>query len=1117
MDHHTSSTKLRFAVLGPLRVWRDGAELNIGPMQQRVVLAVLLLHANQPVSREKLIDAVWGTTAPGRAVNLLQRHAAGLRRVLEPGRPARAPSRLLSWTEAGYMLTVPAGRLDLEMFTAQVAAGRAARAAGDLPAAAEALHGALELWRGRLCEGLAGPLLEAERDRLAEHRLDVLEERLETDLALGRHAEVVTELAGVVREHPLRERLRAQQMLALYRSGRQAEALAAYRQARALLVDQLGIEPGPELQSLEQAVLTADPALAPLAPEGAPSGHSRSARVPCLLPGDVAGFTGRERQMAWLDRLTVADQASTTAVIGLVSGTPGVGKTALAVHWAHRVRPAFPDGQLYVNLRGYDPEQPMTAGEALARLLTALGLRGQDIPLDVDDRAARYRSELVGRRMLVVLDNAAAAEQLRPLLPGTATCATLVTSRDALPGLVALHGAHRLVLDLLPVDDAQALLRRLIGSRVEAEPQATATLAELCRRLPLALRLAAELAAARPHHSLTALATELADRQRRLDLLAADEEVGAGVRTVFSWSYQRLPADAARAFRMLALHPGPDWNAHATAALTHTSLDTARRLLDQLARAHLIQPTGPDRYTMHDLLHAYAAELTITTDPEGDRHIALTRLFDHYLTTATTATTSLGHHRIDQRPRLFHLTPVSPAPPVDAPDTARTWLDAERANLVAVCAHAARHGWHHHALDLAATLFRHLDIGGHYTVALTIHSHACDAARHTGDHSGEAYALIFLGLVYWRQGHFQQATDHHRRALNLARQTGYRDGQAHALAFLGLVYWRQGEFQQAAGHERQAADLFRRTGNRDGQAHALIFLGLVYWQQGHYQQAVDYHRQATDLFQETENRDGEAYALTFLGLVYWQQGLYQKAADHHRRSLDLSVLLGNRAGQAYALVHLGMVYWRQGHHQEAADYYSRGLHLFSDLGNRDGQVHVLACLGLVHWRQGHYQEAADHHRRSLDLARQTGNRVGQANGLTFLGLVYCQQGHHQEAADHHRRALDLSRQTGYRPCEVEALNGLGEALQANGQAAQARTWHTEALNLASQTGDRYEQARAHAGIATTHHTAGDIPQARRHWQDALGLYADLGVPDADTVCAQLAALAPQEANPAAPS
>lgn len=1020
-----------FEVLGPLQVWRDGEEVNLGQTQQRVMLAVLLLHANRPVSRQRLMDAVWGPAAPGRAMNLLQRHAAGLRRALEPHRPARTPSRLLTWTDAGYVLTVPAGRLDLDAFTERVKQARAARTAGDLSAAAETFHSALRLWRGRLCEGLSSPLLDAERERLAEHRLSVLEDRIEVDLELGRQAEVVAELAGLVREHPLRERLHAHLMLALYRSGRQAEALETYRKARQALIDELGIEPSPVLRNLERAVLTGDrelqlPAVA----------RPRPTRTPSTLPGDVADFTGREDQLKELDALVPGgppSNASTAAPLCVIAGTPGVGKTALAVHWAHRVREAFPDGQLYVNLRGYDPEQPVSAHDASARLLTALGLAEQAIPPELEDRTALYRSELADRRLLVLLDNAAATEQVIPLLPGSPSCSVVITSRSSLPGLVALHGAQRLHLDLLPADDAHALLHRLIGARVTAAPQAATDLANLCVRLPLALRIAAELASSRPHSSLSELATDLAHQQRRLDLLDADEESSAAVRAVFSWSYEKLCADAARTFRLLALHPGPDLDTYAAAALTHVGPEQTRRWLRLLTRAHLIQHTGPDRYSMHDLLRVYGAELAGATDPESERQAALTRLIDHYLAIATTASNTLDYGMADQFRRYLLPPSVASVPPAGTPQEARTLLNAERANLVAMCAHCAHHE-SGRALDLAATLFRYLDIEGHHSDALTIHTHARHAACHIGDRDGEAYALTGLGLVCWRQGRYQLAVTHYRRALCLFRQVGNRDGEAYALTGLGWVAWRQGRYRAAVTYFRQALTLFRRTGNPGGQGYALIGLGLAHWRQGRYDLADAEQREALELFQQTSNRNGKAWALSGLGAVLW----------------------------------------RTGHDQEAVEHQGWALELFQQVGNRDGEAFASLGLGWVRRQLGHGRQAADDHRQALEIFQQVGNKGGEAHALTGLGSVLRHQGHHQQAAEHHRQALALFQQTGDRAGEAMALNGLGEALQVGGHMAQARARHGEALAVAAEIDDRHEQARARNGLTATHRASGDL-------------------------------------------
>ncbi|MDQ4032540.1 MAG: NB-ARC domain-containing protein, partial [Actinomycetota bacterium] len=419
--------------------------------------------------------------------------------------------------------------------------------------------------------------------------------------------------------------------------------------------------------------------------------------VPHQLPADTSHFVGRAEELRQLSKLlgnSVTEDGG-TVVISAVSGTAGVGKTALALRWAHRVRDEFPDGQLYVNLRGYDPDRPLSAADALAGFLRALGMAGQDIPLELEERAASYRSLLDGRRMLIVLDNASTVEQVRPLLPGTASC-VVVTSRDSLAGLVARHGAQRLDLDLLIPEDAVALLGVLIGSRVTTEPDVAAALARQCAWLPLALRVAAELAVTRPATTLAQLVDELSDQQRRLDLLDADGDDRTAIRAVFSWSYHHLPAETARAFRLVGLHPGPSLDSYAAAALVKSSHQEAQRHLDVLTRAHLIQLSS-GRYGMHDLLRAYATDLA--TDEE--RTAALTRLFDHYLATAAAAMDTIYPAERHRRPRVPAV--VTPSPPVVEPQDARAWLDTERATLADVCAFTAAHGWPGHTVALART------------------------------------------------------------------------------------------------------------------------------------------------------------------------------------------------------------------------------------------------------------------------------------------------------------------------------------------------------------------------------------------------------------------------------
>ena len=807
-----------------------------------------------------------------------------------------------------------------------------------------------------------------------------------------------------------------------------------------------------------------------------PSGPMGLAHVvPAQLPADVEVFTGRSQEMADLDRLLartadttatarVTGRDSTAVVISAVSGTAGVGKTALALRWAHRVRGEFPDGQLYVNLHGFDPEQPLSAADALAGFLRALGLAGQNIPVEAEERAAAYRSLLDGRRMLIVLDNASSVEQVRPLLPGAPSCVVVVTSRDSLAGLVARHSARRLDLDLLPLEDAVALLAALIGGRVQAEPEAAATLGRLCARLPLALRVAAELAAARPTISLAQLVDELADEQQRLELLDAGGDARTAVRGVLSWSYQHLPATAARAFRLIGLHPGPDFDPHAVAALADISLDQAQQMVDLLTRAHLIQVPRPGHYGMHDLLRAYATWLAGVEDSKAEQRAGLTRLFDHYLATAAAAMDTLIPAEQHRRPRIP--PPATPIPPMPDRTTARAWLDTERVTLAAVSAYTAARGWLGHTTRLSTTLYRYLDAGGHFPDGLTIHTHALHAARHTDEPAAEVDALLNLGHIYWQQGNYGQAADHLQQALTLASQISNRVGETNALLNLGIVYQRQGNYGQAADHLQQALTLASQIGDRVGETNALLNLGIVDRRQGHYQQA----------------------------------------ADHYQQALTLASRIGDRHGEANALDHLGTIYQRQGHYQQAAGHHQQALALFREIGDRHGEANTLLDVGTVYRRQGHYQQAVDHHQQALALFREMGDQHGEACALNRVGETLVAIHQPDQALTRHTAALALATQIGDRYEQARAHNGLAHTHQVTGDLDQALAHQTAALALATQIGERYEHARAHNGLAHLHQVAGDLDQARHHWHHALALYTDLGVPDADDVLAHLTAL-----------
>ncbi|MFD4557262.1 tetratricopeptide repeat protein [Streptomyces sp. NPDC058469] len=995
-----------------------GRPVDLGPAKRRTVLAALLVDAGRWVPAETLIDRVWGEDPPAQVRGTLYAHIARIRRVLAETGPrlsgdADIPST--AWEgaaevpptapelvrgPAGYRIDVAPDLVDIHRFRSLVA--RARRAEGSDAARVSTLREAMGLWQGTPLAGLPGEWAARTRESWLHQYVDAVLVWADAELRVGGHLVVVDALSVLVAEHPLVEPLAVALIRALDAAGRAPEALACYAALRKRLADELGTEPGAEARRAHQAVLGGK--AAPRPPSGAGTGRVKV--VPAQLPLDAAGFTGREEELARLEKALGASATRPTAlVVSAVSGTAGVGKTALAVHWAHRARDRFPDGQLYVNLRGYDPERPMTAPDVLVRFLTALGVSEPDIPPEPDDRAARYRTEVADRRLLIVLDNAATVEQVRPLLPGTGSCAVLVTSRDSLAGLVAREGAQRLDLDLLPADAARTLLRRLIGPRAEAEPGAVDALAAQCARLPLALRVAAELAAARPGTPLTDFVAELADQQRRLYLLDAEGDPRAAVVTVFSWSLRQLPAEAARMFRLLGLHPGPDLDAPAAAALTGSTTADAHRALGILARAHLVQRVDTARYGMHDLLRAYAAGLASAQDAPEAREAALDRLFDHYLATAAAAMNRL-------HPAEAHLRPAAPetstpVPDLSDADAARAWLNTERTCLTAMSAHTAAHGRPTHAIRLSLTLYRHL-ISGHHTDGLTIHGHARDAARLLADPASEARALLGIGTAHYQLARHEPARRHLQEALTLFRQAADPTGQARALTNLGLVDERLGRFLPAVEYLDQALLLYRSIGDTSGESIALKNLAHIEGQLGRYDQAADHLQQSLTLLRRTGNRYLEAHALMDLGTVETRLDRLDEAARHQEQALTLLREVGDGYGEAGALHGLGIVHSRRSRHTEAAECHRQALALYSRNGDRDGEARALNGLGEAARAAGHPTDALTHHTDALTIAEDIGNPGQQARAHAGLAETHLARADTTSAAIHHyERALTL--------------------------------------------------------------------------------------------------------------
>jgi tetratricopeptide (TPR) repeat protein/transcriptional regulator with XRE-family HTH domain len=704
-----------------------------------------------------------------------------------------------------------------------------------------------------------------------------------------------------------------------------------------------------------------------------PTAGTAGTVAPRELPALARHFVGREAELEALAGL--ADQAAGlapgTVVISAIGGTAGVGKTALALQWAHQMAQRFPDGQLYVNLRGYDRGRPMTAGEALAGFLRALGVPGPDIPAETEERAARYRSLLSGRRVLIILDNACAAEQVRPLLPAAPACVVLVTSRDTLAGLVARDGAQRLDLDLLPMADAVGLLRALIGGRVDADPEAGAALAAQCARLPLALRVAAEIAAMRPDRAVADLVGELDDQQQRLDVLDAGGDEGTAVRAVFSWSCRHLDAGAARVFRLAGLHPGPDLDRYAAAALAGTTVERAGRLLDVLARGHLVQPTRAGRYALHDLLRGYARELAASHDGEQERQQALTRLFDYYLHTAALAVGALFPAEHNCRP--LARTPGTPVPPLtDSPAAAMAWLDAERPGLLAAAGYMTENGCPGQASRLADTLLWYLDAGGHHPEAVTLHRRGRCAAQDIADRAAEGRALIGLGVAGIRQGRYPEGAGHFQQALELFGQAGDTSGAGQALCGLGVIDRLQGRYQQAASRLQQSLDLCRAANDTAGTVRQLGNLGLVALRQGRTEEAVGHLQQAVRLARQTGNLSGMADMLTELGVVASRQGHHQRAVTLHRRALGVFRQTGNRTGETNALNGLGEAFLATGQPGDARAQFAAALGLASGIGLRNQQARAHRGLGQACHALGDPGEARRHWQEALTIFTSLG-------------------------------------------------------------------------------------------------------------------------------------------------
>ena len=773
------------------------------------------------------------------------------------------------------------------------------------------------------------------------------------------------------------------------------------------------------------------------------------------LPRDIASFTGRGAELGQL-MAQLTDAAGGGGVVGIyaIGGMAGIGKTTLAVHAAHQLAAGFPDGQFFLPLHAHTPGQrPVGPADALASLLLTAGVAAQQIPPGLEARAGRWRDHVADKKILLLVDDAAGHEQVRPLLPGTAGSLVLITSRRR---LTALEDAAAISLDTLPPGDAAVLLARLAARPgLQAGDAAAAEITRLCGYLPLAIGMLARQLHHHPAWTPAEMAAGLAAARDRLAVMRAEN---LSVAAAFDLSYQDLPAVQQRLFRRLGLHPGPGIDAYAAAALDDTSLDQARRGLEELYDQHLITEPARGRYRLHDLLREHARTLATAGNP-AESDAAAGRLLDYYLHTALAAST-----HIPARGPARRLPPPG-NPPACAPQIstlrqATAWLEAERANLHAAAGYAAASELPLHAIAIP-----------------------------------DAMSDFLLA-----HGHWEQAAALHQSALTTARKAVDRPGQASALTQLGVVQWLTGDYPAAAASHQQALALYRDLGDRPGQASALNELGIVQQQTGDYPAAAASHQAALTTARNAGNRHGQAFALKGLGFVQLLTGDYRSAAASLTRALALYRDLGDRLGQGHALTHLGGVQRLTGDYSAAGASQRQALELFRGVGDDPfGQANALNGLGVVQRQTGNYPAAAASLARALELWRRLGDRLGEADAFNELGVVQRQTGNYPAAAASHQQALEMFRGFGERLGEAEALNNLGELLTQSGAGGRARGCHARALAIARDLGVPLEEARALEGTGRCHLRDGSPGEGAAQLRQALTIYQRIGSPAARRV------------------
>jgi DNA-binding SARP family transcriptional activator len=1028
---------VEFRLLGPVELWADGHLREFGSSKERHVLAILLVSAGQLVSIDTMIDHLWDDRLPPKPRASIYSYINRLRGRLEgAGTIVSRPG--------GYVLDVDPELIDLHRFWRLNDQARAIADSGDVAEALRLFREAEQLWRGEPLSGLPGRWAADFRTSLENNRHSGMSRRLALELDDGRHEDLVGELYGLVARYPYDETFVGYLMRALYGAGRQGDALEAYHQARRRLSDDHGTLPAQPLRDLHERILREDPTLIarrPGRPAHAPLGDN--------LPRDTPDFTGREAE---LGRLYAAlDPTPTAITIVPIDGMAGVGKTALAIHVGHRLAERYPDGRLYLKLHAHDPNgPPIDPADGLETLLRDIGEDPKQIPATLEQRAARWRTRLAKRRLLVILDDATSQDQVRPFLPGAADCLVLITSRRR---LIGLDGVRPLSLDVLRPQEAVRLFCQIAGDGRPLDAAAVARVVRLCGYHPLSISIAANQLRHRPARSVRDLAAKL----------SRDRLAGGNLSNVFGSSYRELSEERRRAFRRLGLYVGADFTADAAAALIGCDRAEAERALEELIDHHLVEEPQSGRVRLHDLLRDYARERVADEESEEEPRRAVRRLLDFYLYTADQADRTLYPYR--RRDWLEGLSdPVAP-PPLDSQGAA-DWLRTERANLLSCVSYAAEHGFAAHAVQLSRVLATDLERSACWDDAARVHEIAREACHETGDRRAAARAGLELSLVHSLTGHYDAAFDRAQEAMDVFGALDDRQGMADTFDQMARIAWFSGRNRSALGYAEEALAIYRPMGERHGLASALLHKGI---------------------------------ALAYLGRATDAIAVFEESLKVARRAEDPAL-------EAMILNNLGDINIKRGYHRDALRLFRETLTIMRKIGWRQNEAVALNNIADVHRYKGHYDEALHFYREALSVYGETGDRRNEANALNNIGMTYVDREGYAEALIHFQKALRIGKELGDPLEHARALYGIARVQSGHGRYAVARETYKRALTMGHTAADSHVEACSLQGLGEIALEADDREETRKLWRRALRLFERLGVPEAEILLVRLQAL-----------